>query len=237
MIANKRVVAVIPARAGSKSVPGKNVRPLGGKPLIQWSIEVARAVPAVDRTIVSTDGDEIARVARAAGAEIYDRPAALATDTAQVTDALRDLIRRLRSEGEQAAIMVLLEPTAPLRNASDVAQCLEMMTAQDLDCVATFKEADLNPHRAWRIVDGRPEMFIPGADPWLPRQALPPAWQLNGCVYAFSIDGLMQGAGKGGQSLLFGRTGAVRMPRERSVDIDTLVDFAAAEALLSLTRA
>jgi CMP-N,N'-diacetyllegionaminic acid synthase len=235
VIGGNRVIAVIPARAGSKSVPRKNIRPLGGKPLIQWSIEVARAVKAIDRIIVSTDGAEIAAVARMAGAEIYDRPAALATDTAQVTDALRDLIRRLRSEGEAAEVMVLLEPTAPLRLAGDVAQCLEMMAVRALDCVATFKEADLNPHRAWRLADGNPEMFIPGADPWLPRQALPPAYQLNGCVYAFSIDGLMQGLGKAGQSLLFGRTGAVLMPRERSIDIDTLVDFAAAEALLSLS--
>lgn len=236
MIAGRRVVAVVPARAGSKTVPRKNVKPLGGKPLIQWSIEAALAVPAIDRTIVSTDGDEIAAVARAHGAEVYDRPAGLATDTAQVTDALRDLIRRLRAEGEAAGVMVLLEPTAPLRRPEDVTACLGMMAARDLDSVATFKEADLNPHRAWRLVDGRPETFIAGADPWQPRQALPPAWQLNGCVYAFSIEGLMEGPGMGGPSLLFGRSGAVVMPRERSIDIDTLVDFAAAEALLALAK-
>lgn len=233
MIAGRRVVAVVPARAGSKSVPGKNVRRLGGKPLIAWSIEAAKAVPAIDRVIVSTDGTEIARVARQYGAEVYDRPAALATDEAQVTDALRDLIATLRGEGERAEIMVLLEPTAPLRLPSDVAACLDLMAARGLDCVATFKEADLNPHRAWRLVDGRAETFLPGADPWQRRQALPPAHQLNGAVYVFSIPGLMEGAGKGGLSLLFGRTGAVEMPRERSVDIDTLVDFAAAEALLA----
>ncbi|MCC7048151.1 MAG: acylneuraminate cytidylyltransferase family protein [Alphaproteobacteria bacterium] len=234
MIGGKRVVAVVPARAGSKSVPGKNIRPLGGKPLIAWSIDVAKAVPAIDRVLVSTDGVEIAAVAREHGAEVYDRPAALATDEAQVTDALRDLIRMLRREGETAAIMVLLEPTAPLRSAGDVAACLDLMVARGLESVATFKEADLNPHRAWRLVDGRPETFLPGVDPWQRRQALPPAHQLNGAVYAFSIDGLMEGAGKGGHSLLFGKTGAVAMPQERSVDIDTLVDFATAEALIAM---
>jgi N-acylneuraminate cytidylyltransferase len=232
VIAGKRVVAVVPARAGSKTVPGKNIRPLGGKPLIAWSIEVAKAVSSIDRVIVSTDGAEIAGVARAHGAEVYDRPAALATDEAQVTDALRDLIRALRREGETAAIMVLLEPTAPLRLPQDVAACLDMMAARGLDSVATFKQADLNPHRAWRLVDGRPETFLPNVDPWQRRQALPLAHQLNGAVYAFSIDGLMDGAGKGGLNLLFGRAGAVAMPHERSVDIDTLVDFATAEALL-----
>lgn len=233
MIAGQRVVAVVPARAGSKSVPGKNLRNLGGKPLIAWSIETARAVPAIDRVIVSTDGAEIAHVARRCGAEVYDRPPALATDEAQVADALRDLIATLRREGERASIMVLLEPTSPLRLPADVAACLDLMRAHGLDSVATFKEAELNPHRAWRLVDGRPETFLPGADPWQRRQVLPPAHQLNGAVYAFSIPGLMEGAGKGGSSLLFGRTGAVEMPRERSVDIDTLVDFATAEALLA----
>ena len=233
MIGGRRVVAVVPARAGSKSVPGKNIRPLGGKPLIAWSIEAGRAVNQIDRVIVSTDGAEIAAVARRSGAEVYDRPAALATDTAQVTDALRDLIATLRREGETAEVMVLLEPTAPLRAAADVAACLALMDARGLDSVATFKPADLNPHRAWRLVDGRPETFLPGVDPWKRRQDLPPAHQLNGCVYAFSIPGLMEGAGKGGLSLLFGKTGAVEMPPERSIDIDTPVDFATAEALLA----
>lgn len=232
MIGGRRVVAVVPARAGSKAVPGKNIRPLGGKPLIAWSIDVAKAVQQIDRVIVSTDGAEIAAVARKFGAEVYDRPAALASDTAQVTDALRDLVATLRREGEAAEVMVLLEPTAPLRLASDVAACLDLMEKRGLDTVATFKPADLNPHRAWKLVDGRPETFLPGADPWQPRQALPPAHQLNGCVYAFSIAGLMEGAGRGGISLLFGKSGAVEMPHERSVDIDTLVDFATAEALI-----
>jgi len=228
-----RVVAVVPARAGSKTVPGKNTRPLAGKPLIAWSIETAKAVGAIDRVVVSTDGQDIAQVARSFGAEVYERPAALATDAAQVTDALRDLIARLRAEGEQAAVMVLLEPTSPLRVPGDVTACLELMQARGLDSVATFKEADLNPHRAWRLVDGVPATFIPGSDPWQPRQALTPAWQLNGAVYAFSIAGLMEGPGQSGASLLFGRSGAVVMPRDRSVDIDTLVDFATAEALIA----
>ena len=96
MINGQRVIAVIPARGGSKSVPKKNIKPLGGKPLICWSIEVAKNTPAVDRVIVSTDSDEIAQVAKSAGAEVYLRPAHLATDEALVIDALRDLIAGLR---------------------------------------------------------------------------------------------------------------------------------------------
>jgi CMP-N,N'-diacetyllegionaminic acid synthase len=227
MIVDKRVIAVIPARGGSKSVPQKNIRPLGGKSLITWSIEVAKATPGVDRVIVSTDSDEISRVARSSGAEIYRRPTHLATDEALVIDALRDLIARLKEEKETAAVMVLLEPTCPFRSVADVQGCLEML-AGGMDSVATFKEAELNPHRAWRIEGGIPQVFITGAVPWLPRQQLPKAFQLNGAVYVFRIEKLPESS----NSLLFGRSGAVLMPAERSVDIDNEIDFMVAEELL-----
>jgi CMP-N,N'-diacetyllegionaminic acid synthase len=232
MIGGKRVIAVVPARAGSKSVKDKNIHPLGGKPLLAWPIEVAKATKEIDRVIVSTDGDRIAEVARRCGAEIYDRPAALAGDRALVIDALRDLIARLRLEGEKAAYMVLLEATSPLRLPEDVTRCLTMLDGEGLDSVATFTEPQLNPHRAWRIEAGRPRPFIEGADPWQPRQALPEAWQLNGAVYAFVADHLpAQGA-----SLLFGKAGAVIMPRARSVDIDDAIDFVRVEAMLKESR-
>ena len=100
MLNGKRVIAVVPARGGSKSVPGKNIRPLGGKPLLAWSIDVARQMSEIDRIIVSTDDEQIASVGRAHGAEVYARPAHLATDEALVIDALKDLFRQLRAEGE-----------------------------------------------------------------------------------------------------------------------------------------
>lgn len=228
MIGGKRVVAVIPARAGSKGVKDKNIKALGGKPLLAWPIEVARATPEIDRVIVSTDGEGIAAVARAHGAEVYDRPPELAGDRSLVIDALRDLIARLRAEGETAAYLVLLEATSPLRLPEDVSACLAMLDGEDLDSVATFTEPHLNPHRAWRIEQGRPRPFIDGADPWQPRQALPEAWQLNGAVYAFVVDRLPQT----GANVLFGRMGAVTMPRDRSVDIDEALDFAIVETIL-----
>jgi CMP-N,N'-diacetyllegionaminic acid synthase len=227
MIDGRRVIAVIPARGGSKSVPKKNIKPLGGKPLICWSIGVAKATPAVDRVIVSTDSDEIGRVAQTAGAEVYRRPAHLATDEALVIETVRDLIDRLKNEKESASIMVLLEPTCPFRSVDDVQGCLEMLAA-GLDSVATFKDAELNPHRAWRIEGATPQVFIPGAVPWLPRQQLPKAYQLNGAVYVFRTEAL----GGSSNSLLFGRTGAVLMPPERSVDIDNEIDFMVAEEML-----
>ena len=227
MISGHRVVAVIPARGGSKSIPRKNLKPLAGRPLLVWSIDVARRVPEVDRIIVSTDDAAIAQVARDHEAEVYERPAKLATDDALVIDALRDLIRRLRAEGEPATIMILLEPTCPLRSAPDVSACLQTLV-DGKDSVATFRQAELNPHRAWAITDGCPVPFISGAIPWLPRQKLPEAYQLNGAVYAFFTDRLPTD----GRAILFGKAGAVMMPKERSIDIDDEADFERIEALL-----
>jgi len=228
LLNEKRVIAVIPARGGSKSVPGKNIRPLRGKPLLAWSVEVARQVTEIDRIIVSTDDAEIAAVGRANGAEVYIRPVHLATDEALVIDALKDLLGKLQSEGETAEWFILLEPTCPLRTAEDVRECLRLAAAGGYDSVATFKDAELNPHRAWRLVDGVPEVFVPGAIPWLPRQKLPKAYQLNGAVYLFRASLLAAEA----RSLLVGKLGAVLMPRERSQDIDDRLDFMIVEALL-----
>lgn len=229
MIASERVVAVIPARGGSKSVPLKNLHLLGGRPLLEWSIAVAKSTPEIDRVIVSTDHDRIAETAIAAGAEVSRRPDHLSGDTALTADMLRHLIATLRAEGEDARYLTLLEPTAPFRLPEDVSACLRMLHGQALDSVATFMEADLNPHRAWTIEDGVARPFIDGAVPWMPRQALPPAHQLNGAVYAFVADGL---AGEG-PAVLFGQSGAVMMDKTRSFDIDDARDFAVAEALLT----
>jgi CMP-N,N'-diacetyllegionaminic acid synthase len=228
MLNGKRVIAVIPARGGSKSVPGKNIRGLAGKPLLAWSIEVARQVSEIDRILVSTDDAQIASVGRAYGAEVYSRPAHLATDEALVIDALKDLLETLRQERETPEWVILLEPTCPLRLPEDVRSCLNLVAQGGCDSVATFKDAELNPHRAWRINDGVPEVFIVGSVPWMPRQKLPKAYQLNGAVYVFRADLLREEA----KSLLVGKLGAVLMPRERSQDIDDGVDFTIVEALL-----
>jgi N-acylneuraminate cytidylyltransferase len=228
MLNNEKVIAVIPARGGSKTVPEKNIRLLGGKPLIVWSIEIAQQVNEIDRVIVSTDNPKISSISREHGAEVYPRPPHLATDEALVIDALKDLIRTLEDEQEKPGWLILLEPTCPLRTADDVRDCLRLLAQGGFDSVATFKEAELNPHRAWSIIDGVPQVFIPGAVPWLPRQKLPKAYQLNGAVYVFRASLLAQET----KSILLGKSAAVVMPRERSYDIDDSVDFAVVEALL-----
>lgn len=227
MIGDKRVVAIVPARGGSKSVPGKNIRDLGGRPLIDWTLRMALDSDAIDRVIVSTDDRAIAEAAERCGAEVMWRPAALATDTSRVLDTVVDLAERLRCEGERAPYGLLLEPTSPFRRPEFIQQCLARLE-EGLDSAATFKPAELNPHRAWRLAGGELETFIDGAIPWLPRQALPEAYQLSGDVYAFRLDRLRADC----QALLFGRMGAVVIDGSRSLDIDTLEDFMIAEYLV-----
>jgi CMP-N-acetylneuraminic acid synthetase len=229
MIGANRVVAIVPARGGSKGAPLKNIRQLGGKPLLAWSIEVAQATPEVDRVLVSTEHPKIAEAAQRHGAEVLARPAHLASDTAIVSDMLRHHIRELREAGETARYVVLLQPTSPFRLPQHVSDCLTKLDSENLDSVATFVEAEQNPHRAWRLTQGVPTLFIAGADPWLPRQQLPPAYQLNGAVYAFVADRLMREQG----GLVFGRVGAVVMGRPRSLDINDAMDFVVADALLA----
>lgn len=227
----ERVIAVIPARGGSKGVPRKNVRLLAGRPAIVWTIELARAIPELARVIVSTDDDEIAAVAREAGAEVYRRPPHLATDDAMVVDTLRELAGRLSGEGETARCWVLLEATAPLRTGGDVRDCLTMLLdpSRGYDCVATFHEAARNPYRAWRIDHGVAGKLFPDAPDGVPRQQLPIAYHLNGNAYAFWIDRVPPAA----RTILNGRVGAVIVPAERGVEIDEPIDFEIVEFLLA----
>jgi CMP-N,N'-diacetyllegionaminic acid synthase len=228
MSADERVVALIPARGGSKSVPRKNLVPLAGRPLLAWPIETAKATPEIDRVIVSTDDAEIAATARALGAEVHDRPPELATDEALVIDTIRRVRDWLTAGGWPPDIMVLLEATSPFRTPELVGRCIARMRDEGLDSIATFHAAAINPERVWRIEEGAPRPFIDGAVPWRPRQALTPAYQLNGLVYAFRPRRLPDSS----PGLLFGRSGAEVVSAESVIDIDERKDFLIAESLL-----
>lgn len=228
MIDGKTVIALTPARGQSKSVPYKNLHELGGRPLLAWPIETALATPEIDRVMVSTDDDKIAAAARDLGAEIHQRPVELAGDTSLVIDAIRHLRDALKQAGEPADILVLLEATSPFRTPEMVTRCLSRLVAEDLDSIATFHAASINPERTWRVEQGKPRPFIDGAVPWTPRQQLTPAYELNGAVYAFRLDRLPDD----GPSILFGRIGAEIVPADDIIDIDDQRDFVIADAIL-----
>ena len=224
-----RVAALIPARSGSKGIPGKNLSELGGRSLLEWAIELAQDTPEIDRCIVSTDGPSIALEAARLGAEVHPRPAKLAEDSALVIDTIIDVRGWHKAVGDACEQFVLLQPTSPFRTPSVVRRCLQAL-ARGADSVATVAPASLHPHQAFYLGGDRPRPFIEDAFPWLPRQSLrPPAYQLTGAVYAFWIERLLLDS----PSLLFGDARAVTTDGP-IIDIDEPDDLHVAEALLKL---
>jgi CMP-N,N'-diacetyllegionaminic acid synthase len=224
-----RIVALIPARAGSKGIKNKNIYPLNGKPLIEWTISKAKEIKQIDRVIVSTDGDEIANISNKLQAEVFFRDKNLSSDKSLVVETVRQVISELEEQNYIFDFLILLEPTSPLRNCTDIeGVILELLNG--FDSAATFSNAKLNPHRAWSIVNGVPSTFIEGAIPWLPRQELPEAWELNGAVYGININSFKKYSGI---SLLFGNKKSILMPEERSMDIDNLQDLKIVEHFMT----
>jgi CMP-N,N'-diacetyllegionaminic acid synthase len=215
-----KVLGLIPARGGSRGVPRKNVRELGGKPVLAWTLEAALGCPSLDRVVVSTDDDEIADLARTYGAEVpFERPAELAADETPDLPVYRHALETL---GEDCDAVAWLRPTAPLRTADDIAAAVALLD-DGADCVRSVCEAEHSPYWMGRIHEGR---LVPLLDD-VPaqRQLLPPVYRLNGAVDIVRCSSV--------RDELFG--GTVRpyvMPLERSVDLDTELDFLLAEALL-----
>lgn len=224
MIGGRSVLAVITARGGSKGLPRKNVRRFRGEPLIVWTIRAAQASRHIDRLIVSTDDEEIAAVCRAAGCDVpFMRDARLAGDTATSVEVLLDAVDRVPGHD----IVVLLQPTSPLRTAADIDAVLGLMQQASAPSATTVTEAPCHPFLIFgRDAGARLEAFVePPAGQSLRRQDLPAAYQLNGAVYAADLTWLRAG----GALVKPGETAALVMPPERSADIDTLADFEAAE--------
>ena len=217
-----RVLGLITARGGSKGVPGKNVKQLAGKPLIVWTIEAALASGRIDRLILSTDSDEIAAVAKAAGCEVpFMRPPALATDTATSNDVIRHALETIDSNDDR---VVLLQPTSPLREAEDINGCLDAQTAGGGPFGVSVCVADPPPEYIFRVGANHRLSPVTRGPKASRRQDLPMSYSLNGAIYVF-------------ERTWFLATGELKiadavpyvMPAERSVDIDTELDFMLAE--------
>jgi CMP-N-acetylneuraminic acid synthetase len=224
-------VGFVFARGGSKGVPGKNIRPLGGRPLIAWSIEQLIAVKRVDRVIVSTDSPAIAAAARAEGAEIpFMRPAELATDTASEWLSWKHALAFLReAEGRYPDAMVVAPATAPLRAVSDLERCLDEFERGDADVVITVTSAHRSPYfNMVRIDDGYATLVIPPEGAIVRRQDVPAVYDMTTVAYVARPEFVMRSNG-----LFDGRLQAVHIPAERAIDIDTPLDFRMAELLLA----
>ncbi len=225
MIHGERVLGIIPARGGSKGVPGKNVRDAGGKPLLAWTIDAARGAESLDRFVLSSDDAAIIAAARAYGCEVpFVREAALAEDDTPSVDVVLDVIERCPGYDW----IVLLQPTSPLRTAADIDGAVRRcMALQAPACVSVTRAAE-SPYWMFTAArDGRlaPLISLPAATR---RQDLPAVYSLNGAVYVANTEWFRRE-----RTFLTTETVAYEMPAERSLDIDTETDF---QLLLTLLR-
>lgn len=219
---------IIPARGGSKGIPKKNIAPLNGRPLIDYTIKTALAVAPQSRIILSTDSEEIAAVAGQCGLEVpYRRPAALATDTAGSREVILDAMDWADHQGINYDAVVLLQPTSPLRIADDITGAMALYD-DDTDMVVSVTEARSNPYYNCFEADGNGYLHVSKGDGlYTRRQDVPPAYEYNGAVYVInprSIREMPMGA--------FPRRVPYVMPAERSVDIDAPIDMIIASHLL-----
>jgi CMP-N,N'-diacetyllegionaminic acid synthase len=233
VIDGRRILAVIPARGGSKAVPRKNIRPLGGRPLLAWTVDAARRAAIFDDIVVTTDDAEIQRVAIEAGAQApFLRPAELATDTALAVPTVQHATAEMEARTGRYEYVAMLQPTSPLRAPEDLVEALSRLVAEGADGIISVVDVDnWHPMKMKRLVAGLLVDYEPPPVENPPRQSLPRVYMVNGALYAARRDVLvLRGSFKGDRCL-----GHV-MPPERSVNIDSQTDFVAAEHFLREAR-
>ena len=223
-----KVLALIPARGGSRRLPGKNLLKLCGEPITVWSIKAAQQSKYVDRIVVLTDSDEIAEVARAAGADVpFMRPNYLASDTASSLDVVKHALNELNQKGQCYEFIVLLQPTSPLRTSKHIDESFELLQSKDADAIVGVTELDHPIELTNRLPDDLSMKGFFTTDSHLRSQDCPKRYRVNGAIYLVRVESLI----KENTIFLSDRIYAYKMDREVSVDIDTPYDFRLADAL------
>lgn len=231
MIHEKKVLAIVPARGGSKGLPGKNIRPICGKPLIAWTIEKALKSRCLDTVLVTTDCAEIAAAARAAGAHVpFLRPVELATDTASTYDVIRHAVAYLKdTEGQSYDYIVLLEPTSPLREDDDIDNMLESLIRQssEFDSIISVGEVTEHPSIMKRLVGSRMEPFCPDLPQTTRRQDNAVAYFPFGVAYIAKTDVLLEE-----NTFYTRRCTYYEIKRYQNYEIDDIYNFLCVEAVM-----
>ncbi len=224
MIDNKKVLAIIPARGGSKGIKDKNIYPLCGKPLIAYSIEAAKHSEYIDEILVSTDSEKIANVAKEYGASVpFLRPKELASDTSKSIDAIVHAIDTLKNSNQFFDILVLLQPTSPLRSAEDVDGALEEFSKNDYKSLVSISEVNDNPILIRTIDENEKLKRLLNADSSVRRQDMKKYYRVNGSIYINLISEIDVSTSFNDNIIPY------IVPQERAVDIDEMKDLAVAE--------
>lgn len=224
-----RIIAIIPARGGSKGVPRKNIRPLNGRPLIAYSIAAARETQAVGRIVVSTDDQEIAEISRGLGAEVRLRPMSLAADDTLTRDVLEHVVNELAAEGESPDAVLTLQPTSPLRTARHIKEAITVFGSDpQADSLVSCVDVPHIFHPRSVMRRDATGYLVPYLDEKQPtrRQDKEPVFARNGAAIYITRTNRLKDYVFGGKLL------AYMMDPESSLDIDTVDDFVTAERLL-----
>lgn len=224
-----KVLAIIPARGGSKGLPKKNIKPLNGKPLINYSIESALKSTEIQSVMVSTDSVEIIDIAQKAGAIVpFIRPESLSSDTATSKDVLIHAIDFLQKKGQEFDYVVLLQPTSPFRRKGDIDNAIKLAVKKDADMVVSVKETESNPYYVLFEENENGLLINSKKGNFTRRQDCPKVYELNGSIYVIKVAALLTC-----NALKFEKTIKYEMPKHYSVDIDTQEDFDYASFILS----
>ncbi|QOG03819.1 cytidylyltransferase domain-containing protein [Flavobacterium sp. MDT1-60] len=220
-----RVLAIIPARGGSKGVPGKNIKLLGGKPLIAHAIECAKKCDKVTKTIVSTDSDEILNIALNFGAEVIKRHASLAQDTSNVVTAVAEVYQKLEQKFD---LIVLLQPTSPLRTSVDLANIITIFEKDEFidGVISVVPLEDYHPARMYNLEKDNKLIPFVNEGESKRRQDLEPVYFRNGCFYAVRVKAFLKE-----KSFMVENKKAYVMDANWLVNIDSFRDFKIAEML------
>lgn len=232
MRGGKRILAVIPARGGSKGIPKKNVLPVAGKPLIAYTTELLAHMPWIDHAAVSTDSEEVAaEAAKAATTTIIWRPEALSGDRVGDMPVLRHALARAEAESKVSCdVVVMLQPTSPLRRVREVEGCVDLLLSGDWDSVWTVSETDLSYHPSKQVgisSSGALEFFVDGGQAIIARQQLKPAYHRNGVAYAFRSDFV-----RASDSVFSQHRSTALITQGTHISIDTMQDVRAVEMTL-----
>jgi len=225
----KKIFAIITARGGSRRLPGKNLLPLAGLPLIAHTIKAALECPLIDRCFVTTEDPMIKKVSLRWGAEVIDRPKRLATHLALSEEVIRHALTFLKGKKEYPDYFVLLQPTSPLRNAVHLTRCLKKFLRSKLSCCVSMTEAEHHPHKSLIMEKGNLAPYAYAKNLDMPRQLLPKAFRPNGAIYIMRSDTFLK------KNAFFIQPFMPFMMSQRdSVDIDTKLDFKVAEILIKI---
>ncbi len=228
---NIKVLAVIPARGGSKGLPRKNIANLAGKPLIAWTIEASLNSKYITKTIVSSEDEEILSVSKKYGAEVIQRPEYLASDNATSESVVKHVVDFLQSDAEEFDVIALLQPTSPLRGYSDIDKAFDKLLFEGATALISVFEPEHSPLKSFKIEEsGYLKGIVNNEYPFTSRQLLPKTYQSNGAIYIINLECFLDS-----MTFFTEKTIPYFMPIKESIDIDTKRDLENIEKIMRNT--